>query len=189
MSAWLERNARKLEKPRQLLPPCIPNSGGVWADIGCGEGIFTVVLYELVGPDCEIYAVDKKQRNLQMLLNNFEEIYPEAVVHGVNSDFRQPLDIPALDGFVMANALHFIPDDEKRAVLSRLVNLLKPGGRAIIIEYNARRGNFAVPHPLDELGFLELAKEIGLQDVSIASKVPSSFMGEMYAGVGIAPSP
>jgi ubiquinone/menaquinone biosynthesis C-methylase UbiE len=188
MNTWLEKNARKLEKPSHLLPPCIPETGGIWADFGCGEGIFTAVLYELVGPDCEIYAVDKKQRILQTLLNNFEERYPEAVVHVVNSDFRQPLDIPALDGFVMANALHFIKHDQKHSVLNQLVKHLKPGGRAVIIEYNARRGNIAVPHPLDELGFLELAKEIGLQDVQIAARVPSSFMGEMYAGVGITAS-
>lgn len=189
MRTWIEQNARKLEKPRQLLPPCIPNPGGIWADIGCGEGIFTAVLYELVGPQCEIYAVDKNRRPLQKLLNNFADLYPEANVITLQQDFRQSLDIPALDGFVLANALHFIQDDLKGNALNRLVKLLKPGGRAILIEYNARKGNFAVPHPLDEIGFRELAKEIGLQEIQIAAKVRSSFMGEMYAGVGFAPSP
>jgi len=189
MNSWLEQNRRKLEKPRQLLPPCIPTPGGIWADIGCGEGIFTAVLYELVRPDCEIYAVDKNRRSLQKLLNNFADLYPEANVMTLQQDFRQSLDLPALDGFIMANALHFIQDDLKSKVLNRLVKLLKPGGRAIIIEYNAPRGNFAVPHPLDEKEFVELASEIGVVDVHIAAKVPSSFMGEMYVGVGIAPLP
>ena len=147
------------------------------------------MLYELVGPDCEIYAVDKMRRSLNTLLNNFEQLYPEAIIHALHKDFRQPLDIPALDGFVMANALHFTKDDQKRNALNRLVKHLKPGGRAIIIEYNARRGNFAVPYPLDEKGFVELATEVGLVDVQIAARVASSFMREMYAGVGIAPSP
>jgi ubiquinone/menaquinone biosynthesis C-methylase UbiE len=189
MNTWLEKNARKLEKPRQLLPPCIPDAGGVWADIGSGVGIFTAVLYELVGPDCDIHAVDKNRRSLQKLAAHFSETNPQAVLHSHKEDFRQPLDLPSLDGFVMANALHFVRDDQKRVVLSQLVEYLKPGGRAIIIEYNAHRGNFAVPYPLDEVGFLELAKEIGLQNAHIAAKVPSSFMGEMYAGVGLAPSP
>ena len=189
MNSWLEKNARKLEKPRQLLPPCIPKPGGVWADFGCGEGIFTAVLYELVGPQCEIYAVDKNRRPLQKLLNNFAELYPEANVMTLQQDFIQSLDLPDLDGFVMANALHFIQDDLKGNALHQLVKLLKPGGRAIIIEYNTRRDNLAVPHPLDETGFRELAMEVGLQEIQIAAKVPSSFMGEMYAGVGIAPSP
>ena len=189
MNSWLEKNARKLEKPRKLLPPCIPSPGGTWADIGCGEGIFTAVLYELVGPDCEIYAVDKNRRPLQKLLNNFAEQYPEANVMTLQQDFTQPLDLPALDGFVMANALHFLEDAEKGEVLKQLSSLVKPAGRVIIIEYNARRDNVAVPHPLDEMGFRELAKEIGLREIQIAAKVRSSFMGEMYAGVGIAPSP
>ena len=35
-------------------------------------------------------------------------MYPEALLYTLNSDFRQPLDIPPLDGFIMTNALHFI---------------------------------------------------------------------------------
>ena len=189
MNRWLETNFRKLEKPRQLLPPCIPEPGGIWADVGCGEGFFTAILYELVGPKCEIYAVDKNRRPLQKLLNNFAELYPEANVMTLQQDFRQSLDLPALDGFIMANALHFLKDAEKGAVLKQLSSLVKPAGRVIIVEYNARNGNFAVPHPLDEMGFRELAKDVGLQEIQIAARVPSSFMGEMYAGVGIAPSP
>jgi ubiquinone/menaquinone biosynthesis C-methylase UbiE len=189
MNSWFETNTRKLEKPRLLLPHCIPSQGGIWADIGCGEGIFTIVLYELIGPDSEIHAVDKSRRALRKLKDNFSETYPEGVLHTHHADFRQPIDLPELDGFVMANALHFVSDDQKPTTLTRLVKHLKPGGRTVIIEYNAARGNFAVPHPLDELGFIELAKVIGLQEVTIAARVPSSFMGEMYAGVGISPSP
>ena len=54
----------------------------------------------------------------------------------------------------MANSLHFVAD--KAPVLSRLIRLLKPGGRLIVVEYNTSRGNSAVPYPLDEHGFLEL---------------------------------
>lgn len=183
MKSWLEKNARKLEKPRRLLPPCIPSQGGTWADFGCGEGIFTAVLYEQVGPECEIHAIDRSRRSLQILTNNFSESFPHAKLHSHNVDFRQAIDIPMLDGFVMANSLHFVQANQKHALLHHLVQFLKPSGRAIIVEYNSRKGNFAVPHPIDENGFRMLAEEVGLQDVCIAVKTPSSFMGEMYAGV------
>ena len=188
MKSWLDKNTRKLEKPRRLLPPCFPNPGGTWADFGCGEGIFTAVLYEQVGPDCEIHAIDRSRRSLQNLATNFSETFPHAIIHSHNVDFRQVDDIPRLDGFIMANSFHFIPDHEKLTVLRHLVQFLKPGSRAIIVEYNSTRGNFAVPNPIDEHGFLQLAKEVGFLDVSIAARAPSSFMGEMYAGVGIVPS-
>jgi ubiquinone/menaquinone biosynthesis C-methylase UbiE len=189
MSTWLEKNARRLEKPRQLLPNCLPEPGGTWADFGCGEGVFSVVLYEIIGPDCEIHAVDKNRGVLRRLKANFADVYPQATIHAHKADFRKPLDIPKLDGFVIANALHFVFDDQKEEVLQSLIHHLKPGGRAIIVEYNAHRGNLAVPHPLDDAGFIELGRKIGLVDVRISARAPSSFMEEMYAGVGITPSP
>jgi ubiquinone/menaquinone biosynthesis C-methylase UbiE len=189
MTSWLDRNARKIEKPRALLPSCIPEEGGTWADFGCGEGIFTSVLYELVGPECTIHAVDTNRRSLRKLKANFSETHPLANLTIHQADFTQPLALPPLDGFVIANALHFIRDELKEEVLSLLVRYLKPAGRAIVIEYNSRRSNFVVPHAMDEKQFIQLAGRIGLLDVSIASRVPSSFMGEMYAGVGVASSP
>lgn len=189
MPTWLEKNARRLEKPRQLLPNCLPEPGGTWADIGCGEGVFTVVLYEIIGPDCEIHAVDKNRGALRRLEANFAETHPQATLHAHKADFRDPLELPQLDGLVIANALHFVIDEQKGEVLQRLVHNLKPGGRAIIVEYNAQRGNLAVPYPLDDAGFIELGRKTGLADLRIAARTPSSFMGEMYAGVGIAPSP
>jgi hypothetical protein len=72
-------------------------------------------------------------------------------------------------------------------VLTQLVTLLKPGGRLVLVEYNTSRGNFAVPHPLDEAGFLALAAKVGLRGPRILVKIPSSFLGEMYAGMGLTP--
>jgi len=50
----------------------------------------------------------------------------------------------------------------------------------------AGRGNFAVPHPLDETGFLTLAAQVGLPQPRIIAKIPTTFLGEMYAGMGTA---
>ena len=33
--------------------------GGAWADLGAGEGAFTLALRDVAGPDVVIYAVDK----------------------------------------------------------------------------------------------------------------------------------
>jgi hypothetical protein len=63
--------------------------------------------------------------------------------------------------------------------------LLKPGGRLVVVEYNTSRGNYAIPHPLDENLFQAVVKEIGLEQTQIISRVPSSFLGEMYTGMAL----
>ena len=167
-----------------LLRPGIPGPGGVWADIGCGDGIFTSALVALIQPDGEMYAVDRDPFALDALARNFAACYPDAPLHTLRADFTRELALPALDGIVTANSLHFVAD--KARVLSRLIRLLKPGGRLIVVEYNTRQGNSAVPYPLDEHEFLELGRRIGLRDMRILSRIPSSFLGEMYTGVGLA---
>jgi hypothetical protein len=55
------------------------------------------------------------------------------------------------------------------------------------VEYNTSQGNPAVPYPLDDRNWLELASQVGLRETRIASRIPSSFLGEMYAGTGLTP--
>jgi ubiquinone/menaquinone biosynthesis C-methylase UbiE len=181
---WAEREARRIQKAITLLQPGIPGPGGIWADVGCGDGIFTSALHTLVRPGDEIYAVDKDQFALDALVHHFAESYLDALLHPVCADFTRQLTLSALDGLLMANSLHFVMD--KAPVLIRLIRLLKPSGRLIVVEYNASRGNPAVPYPLDDKSFLGLAAQVGLRDARILARIPSSFLGEMYVGMGTA---
>jgi SAM-dependent methyltransferase len=183
LTTWAEREARRIDKARTLLRPGVEGQDGTWADLGCGDGIFTAALVTLLKPGSQVYVVDKDRRSLDALARNFAESYPDSTPHSVLADFTRSLSLPPLDGLLMANSLHFVR--HKRPVLAQLITLLKPGGRLILVEYNTSRGNFAVPHPLDETGFLALAAELGLHQPRILAKIPSTFLGEMYAGIGI----
>ncbi len=184
MSTWADREARRIEKARTLLRSGVEGAGGIWADLGCGDGIFTSALWTLLRPGGEIYAVDKSRRVLQRLTRNLAESYPDANVSPILADFTQPLSLPPLDGLIMANSLHFVR--QKQPALARIAGLLKPGGRLIVVEYNTTHGNYAVPYPLDEVGFLELARQVGLREPRILARIPSTFLGEMYAGMALA---
>jgi SAM-dependent methyltransferase len=59
------------------------------------------------------------------------------IIHLRQADFTHPLDLPPLDGMLLANSLHFVR--HKEAVIRSLVPLLKPEGRLVVVEYNARR--------------------------------------------------
>jgi ubiquinone/menaquinone biosynthesis C-methylase UbiE len=176
----------RIEKARTLLRPGVPwGEAGAWADLGCGDGIFTAALSSLLGPGSAIYAVDKSRRSLRALTRQFAEHDPKAHISAVRADFTGTLALPPLDGVVMANSLHFVA--QKRPVLASVAALLKPAGRLIVVEYNTNRGNYAVPHPLDEHSFVQLARTAGLCRPRIISHIPSTFLGEMYAGMALAP--
>lgn len=181
---WSEREARRIEKARTLIRSAVPNSIGLWADLGCGDGIFTSALYTLLPPSSEIYAIDRDPNALNALVRNFAESYPDAIVHPQVADFTRLLNVPLLDGIIMANSLHFVSD--KIPTLDLIKKMLKPDGRLIVVEYNTDRGNSAVPYPISDAEFLMLAKSIGLRDGHIFNCIPSSFLGEMYAALGFA---
>lgn len=182
---WIDRDSRRMRKARTLVTSAVAGCGGVWADLGCGDGVFTRLLCELLEPGSRVYAVDKDQHALRRLSRNLEGRCQDVSVQSIHADFTRPLSLPPLDGLVMANSLHFVQD--KRPLVVRLVDLLAPGGRFVVVEYNARRGNYAVPYPLPADAFLELALQCGLSDPRIVARAPSSFLGEMYTGLAFRP--
>ena len=94
-----------------LLRPADLPTGGAWADLGAGSGAFTLALRELVGAGAIIHAVDKDQGSLRELEHAYMRRFNESgSLHRVEADFTAGLDLPALDGVLMANSLHFHRD-------------------------------------------------------------------------------
>jgi trans-aconitate methyltransferase len=180
---WAEREARRIEKARALIRLGVPGSMGMWADLGCGDGIFTSALHTL-SPSSEIYAIDQDRNALKALTRNFAESYPDAILHTQIADFTRLIDLPLLDGIIMANSLHFVSD--KVPAFQLIQKMLKPNGRLIVVEYNTDRGNSAVPYPISDGKFLRLAQSIGLREAQIINRIPSSFLSEMYAALSFA---
>ena len=176
--------SRRVTKARALLTPALQGAGGVWADLGCGDGVFSYLLCGALTAGSQLYAVDQDQRVLRQLVFNLADRCDNITLHPTHADFTQPLILPPLDGILLANALHFV--QQKAPVLQQLVTLLKPGALLVVIEYNARQGNSAVPYPLPEDEFLLFASTVGLQKEQIVTRVPSSFLREMYTGIAYA---
>lgn len=163
----------------RLLRDGVPGPGGVWADLGAGTGAFTLALAELIGPEGVIYAVDRDARALRELERAMGSRFPHVAAHPLTGDFTRQLDLPALDGIVAANALHFVRD--KAPVLRRLKMYLKPAGRMLVVEYNADHGNPWVPHPFSFETWRTLAREAGFTHTELLATQPSRFLREIYS--------
>lgn len=164
-----------------LLRHGIPQVGGVWADLGSGTGAFTLALAELIGPTGEIYSVDKDRGSLQEQAKIMQSRFPENTAHYLKADFAETLELPPLDGVVMANSLHFVADRHKEAVLQQIKSYLKPEGRILIVEYNTDSGNTWVPHPFAYPTWEKMAKQMGFEHTRLLATYPSRFLHEIYA--------
>ncbi|MGA7730118.1 MAG: methyltransferase [Chloroflexia bacterium] len=167
-----------------LLRGGVPTTGGVWADLGSGWGAFTFALADLLGPGATIYSVDKDRSALREQEAGMRKRFPGTVGQYIAADFTDTLDMPPLDGIVMANSLHFIR--HKEPLVERLRGYLKLDGRLILVEYNADRGNPWVPHPISYPAWEKLAGRSGFASTRLLSTVPSRFLREIYSALSIA---
>jgi SAM-dependent methyltransferase len=155
--------------------------GGTWADIGAGEGAFTLALADLLGPGGRIVAVDRDARALRANEAAVRARFPGVSHATLTADLTGPLDLPVLDGLVAANSLHYVPRDRQVAVIGALAAHLRPGGRFVVVEYDADSGNPWVPHPFSYPSWERLAGAAGLTATRRIGRVPSRFLDAIYA--------
>ena len=165
-----------------LIAGGVDGAGPRWLELGAGTGAFTLALLDLLGDAANVVALDRDEGALLKLAEAARR-FPSAAVTTVTGDFTQPLPVePAsFDGVLMANSLHFVRD--KEPVLRAAIDVLKPGGRFVLVEYGADRGNAWVPWPIGYERWKQVAAEIGLLDTRSIGEVPSRFLGSMYAAV------
>jgi ubiquinone/menaquinone biosynthesis C-methylase UbiE len=160
----------------------IAGSGGVWADLGAGTGNFSWALAELIGQPGTIYAVDRDAKAIRQLHQRIERAAPSARIVPQQADITHPLSLPALDGVLLANSLHFIRD--QAAALSRIASYLRPAGRLLLVEYDLRAPLPWVPYPVSLAGLAALAADAGFeQPVEIGRRVSPSSNVAMFAAL------
>ena len=168
----------------RLIRDGVSGGGSAWADLGSGEGAFTLALAELLGPNGSIHTVDRDRGALSVQLQQLESRFPDVRVTPIVGDFTARIDLPPLDGVVMANSLHFTRD--KAPVLELVRGYLRPGGRLVLVEYGADRGNPWVPYPLSFATWAKVAASAGFRETRQLTSVPSRFLGSIYSALSIA---
>jgi SAM-dependent methyltransferase len=166
-----------------LIAGAVRERGGRWADFGAGEGTFTRALVELLGPDATIYAVDTDRAAIAALSHWIRDARNVVPMLGdfTRAETVMKLSDAPLDGILLANSLHFVRDPAR--VLAALVTLLRPGGRAVFVEYDRRARSRWVPYPIPPARLGELASAAGLSTPRIVATSESAFGGVLYAAV------
>ena len=153
--------------------------GAVWADLGCGSGLFTFALAHLLASGSTVYGVDKNPVNFGSLLP------PEGIrILSIQLDFvADALPMRDLDGILMANSLHYVRD--KTALIDKLSAYMKPGGRFLIVEYDTDvPAPQWVPYPVSFQSLKRLFENAVYASVRKLGERPSVFRrAGMYAAL------
>src|SRR5690606_19180815 len=163
------REAAALLAPAEL-DASVP---AIWADLGCGAGIFTRALADLLGPGSTVHAVDLDAAALARLPSARHGVRL-AAHHGDFVDLvRGPWPFERLDGVLMANSLHYV--EQALPFIQSLTARMKARHRFLIVEYDMSRPNRWVPYPLDRAALTAVFAEAGYQDVEVLGERPSIY--------------
>lgn len=167
----------------RLLRDGVVGGGSTWADLGSGEGAFTLALADILGPGGSIHSIDRDGRALDVQSRRLRDAFPEVELSAFVADFSLPLELPTLDGIVMANSLHF--ERDQIAVLRLVRSYLRLSGRLVVVEYDTDHGNQWVPFPFSFDSWGALAAEAGFHGTRKLASVPSRFLGSIYSAVSV----
>jgi len=151
----------------------------VWADLGCGNGLFTRALASLLPGGSRILAIDTDEKTIREIPGSYNGVSIEKSVLDFTSD---SVEFHQMDGIMMANSLHYVK--EKEPFLKRMIASLKMGGYFLLVDYDMERVNRWVPYPLQIASAEQLFLHCGVQSFKILNKRKSVFGDQwMYAAL------
>lgn len=140
-----------------------------WSDLGCGDGLFSKALISKLHTGSTVYAVDKNLHALQLL-----ELAQIPAVKTVHGDFvTDTLPLPFLDGLLMANAFHFVKDQE--TLLQKFKKMIKEDGCLLFIEYDMKHASPWVPYPAGFNRLSELLLANSYRSIEKIWQMPSRY--------------
>lgn len=165
----------------------VDGAGSRWLELGAGEGAFTLALADILGPAGRIVASDRDARAVRSAAEAVGRKFPSVTVETIRADFTLGVPDGPFDGVLAANSLHFVAD--RRPTLAAIRRSLRSGGRLIVVEYDADRGNPWVPHPFSFDTWRSEAAAAGFDRVELLHRVPSRFLGAIYGAVAVSEPP
>lgn len=144
-----------------------------WADLGCGDGVFTELLAGILPLKSTIFAIDKSTQRLNPIMGN------EISVNFQKANFeKDELDFNNLNGILMANSFHYIHDKEK--LIKKLEAYFYEKKTFLIVEYDTNVANPWVPFPINFEKLKELFHKFGYKSIEKLNVRKSNYGGEMY---------
>lgn len=150
----------------------------IWADLGCGEGTFTLALATLLPDRSVIHAMDQDGSALRRI----PPTYSGASIVTHQGDFtRLPLPFGHLDGLLMANSLHYVADQQ---AFLRDIDSVQSCRRFVVVEYDTQQANPWVPYPIGQSALARLFRSAGYERIEVIGQRRSVYnRAPLYAAL------
>ena len=153
-----------------------------WADLGAGDGTFTLALAEVLASGSVIHALDLNGSALRTI----PSAHKGARITMHHGDFmKQPWPFADLDGILMANSLHYVEDQP--AFIRGCESYMKSRRHFLIIEYDTSDASRWVPYPVSQTRLTTLFERAGYL-VSVLRSRPSIYRRAPLYAAAIASS-
>lgn len=111
--------------------------GNVISDFGCGGGYFSIPLAQRVGKEGLVYALDVFPQALEVVESRAKTLgLTNIVTRRVNLEKKKGsgLEEKSIDWVVLKDVL--FQNKDKDIVIEEAYRVLKPGGRALVVEWS-----------------------------------------------------
>ncbi|WP_286171038.1 class I SAM-dependent methyltransferase [Lentibacillus populi] len=123
---------KKLLPPNEIMEYLGVNSGDTVADLGAGNGYFTIPIAKNAE---KVYAVDIEPKMLEMLKENAGEEQLDNIQY-VESDLDHiKLDDESVNKVIVAFVMHEVPNVDR--TLAEINRILKPEGQMLLLDWEA----------------------------------------------------
>lgn len=137
----LDPKRKELVSPEQVLSLLEIQEGEMVADLGAGNGYFTVPIAKITKET--VYAVDVQPQMLDFLKEHAQKegvTNIECITSNIND---VPLNSDSVDKVLIAFVIHEIPNLDD--VLNEVKRILKPNGKFLILEWEAVESEMGPP--------------------------------------------
>ena len=140
-TASLLNAERKLSglTPEELMEGAGLSPGMTVVDYGCGPGLLTLLAAELVGSNGGVYALDIHEGMVSLVESRAAEAGLANVEALLNDGPEAPLPGGVADLIICTLVFHYKESRfERQALADDLARLLKPGGCAMLVQWDDR---------------------------------------------------
>lgn len=154
-----------------------------WADLGCGDGTFTLALAELLGSGSTINAMDLDGSALRRI----PSVHNGVRIATHRGDFTiHPWPFTGVDGVLMANSLHYV--EKPLAFIRACESHMKPRRRFLVVEYDTSDPSRWLPYPLSRTKLKALFEGAGYESIRVLRSRPSVYRRAPLYAASIAKS-